>query len=143
MNKIISIALLAAGIVLIVIGANASNSVGSGFSRFFTGSPTDKTIWLLIGGIGRGRGDRRRSACSAAVAPTSPSDSFNPQPQSQPIPPMLGYAITFFLIALIAGILGFGGIAGTAASIAQVLFLVIFLVLFILSLFRGRGSNVN
>jgi hypothetical protein len=51
MNKIISLALLAGGIVLIVVGMNASNSVGSGFSRFFTGSPTDKTIWLLIGGI--------------------------------------------------------------------------------------------
>jgi hypothetical protein len=51
MNKIISLGLLAAGIVLIVIGMNASNSVGSGFSRFFTGSPTDKTIWLLIGGV--------------------------------------------------------------------------------------------
>jgi hypothetical protein len=51
MNKIVSLALLAGGIVLIVIGMNASNSVGSGFSRFFTGSPTDKTVWLLIGGI--------------------------------------------------------------------------------------------
>ena len=51
MNKIVSLALLVAGIVLIVYGLNASNSVGSGFSRFFTGSPTDKTIWLLIGGI--------------------------------------------------------------------------------------------
>ena len=51
MNKIISIALLAGGIVLIVIGINATNSIGSDFSRFFTGSPTDKSIWLLIGGI--------------------------------------------------------------------------------------------
>jgi len=51
MNKIISLALLAAGIVLIVIGMNASNSVGSSFSRIFTGSPTDKTVWLLIGGV--------------------------------------------------------------------------------------------
>ena len=51
MNKILSIALLAGGIALIVYGINASNSLGSDFSRFFTGSPTDKTIWLLIGGI--------------------------------------------------------------------------------------------
>jgi len=50
MNKIISIALLVGGIVLLVYGVNASDSVGSGFSRFFTGSPTDKTLWLLIGG---------------------------------------------------------------------------------------------
>jgi hypothetical protein len=49
-NKIISLALLVGGIILIIYGMNASNSVGSGFSRFFTGSPTDKTMWLLIGG---------------------------------------------------------------------------------------------
>ena len=52
---------------------------------------------------------------------------------------MLYYSITFLLIALIAGALGFGVIAGTAASIAKVLFL-IFLVLFIASLFRGRRT---
>lgn len=51
MNKILSLALLAGGVVLIVIGINASNSIGSDFSRMFTGSPTDKSIWLLLGGI--------------------------------------------------------------------------------------------
>jgi hypothetical protein len=51
MNKAISLALLAGGIVLIVYGMQASDSVGYGVSRFFTGSPTDKTMWLLIGGI--------------------------------------------------------------------------------------------
>ena len=51
MNKIISLALLAGGIVLIIYGISASDSIGSSFSRFFTGSPTDKTMWLLIGGI--------------------------------------------------------------------------------------------
>jgi uncharacterized membrane protein YtjA (UPF0391 family) len=50
---------------------------------------------------------------------------------------MLSYAITFLIIALIAGVLGFGVIAGTAAMIARVLFL-IFLVLFVVSLFTGR-----
>ena len=53
---------------------------------------------------------------------------------------MLNYAVIFFLVAILAGVLGFGVIAGTAASIAQVLF-VIFLVLFIASLFRGRKSG--
>ena len=51
MNKLISLALVAGGIVLIVIGINATNSFSSDFSRFFTGSPTDKAIWMLIGGI--------------------------------------------------------------------------------------------
>jgi hypothetical protein len=44
-------ALLAGGIVLIIYGINASNSVGSDISRLFSGTPTDKSIWLLIGGI--------------------------------------------------------------------------------------------
>jgi hypothetical protein len=51
MNKILSLALLVVGVVLIAYGINASESVGSDISRFFNGSPTDRTIWLLIGGI--------------------------------------------------------------------------------------------
>lgn len=51
MNKLVSIALLAGGILLIIYGVNASQSIGSGFSKLFTGSPTDESIWLLIGGI--------------------------------------------------------------------------------------------
>jgi hypothetical protein len=51
MNKILSLVLLVGGIVLIIYGVNASNSIGSDFSRLFTGSPTDKSIWLLVGGI--------------------------------------------------------------------------------------------
>jgi hypothetical protein len=51
MNKIVSMAVLAGGIVLIVIGIHATNSFSSDASRFFTGSPTDKTMWLLVGGI--------------------------------------------------------------------------------------------
>ena len=66
MNRFISLILLAAGIILIVYGVNASNSIGSSFSRLFSGSPTDKTLWLLIGGVivaiigarGLFRGDR-------------------------------------------------------------------------------------
>jgi len=50
MNKIISLALLAGGIVLILVGINATDSLSSDVSRFFTGSPTDKAIWMLIGG---------------------------------------------------------------------------------------------
>ena len=51
MNKLVSLALLVGGIVLIVLGINATNSFNSDVSRFFTGSPTDKAIWMLIGGI--------------------------------------------------------------------------------------------
>lgn len=51
MNRPVSLALLIGGIVLIIYGVSASDSIGSGFSRLFTGAPTDKTIWLLLGGI--------------------------------------------------------------------------------------------
>ena len=51
MNKAISLALLIGGIILIIYGVSASDSLGSEFSRIFTGAPTDKTIWLLVGGI--------------------------------------------------------------------------------------------
>jgi len=51
MNRIISLGLLIAGIVLVIYGLAAQDSIGSSFSRFFTGSPTDKTMWLLVGGI--------------------------------------------------------------------------------------------
>jgi uncharacterized membrane protein HdeD (DUF308 family) len=52
MNKGIGIALLVVGIVLVVYGINASDSASSGISRIFTGAPTNKTLWLLLGGIG-------------------------------------------------------------------------------------------
>ena len=52
MNKAIGIALLVVGIVLIIYGYNASDSASSGISRFFTGAPTNKALWLLVGGIG-------------------------------------------------------------------------------------------
>lgn len=46
---------------------------------------------------------------------------------------MLGWAIAFLVIALVAAALGFGGIAGAATGIAKILFFV-FIVLFLLGL---------
>ena len=51
MNKLTLAVILAAGIVLVIYGVAASESFSSDVSRFFTGSPTDKAIWMLIGGI--------------------------------------------------------------------------------------------
>jgi hypothetical protein len=51
MNKALSVALIAVGAVLLIYGFNASESIGSELSEMFTGAPTDKTVWLLIGGI--------------------------------------------------------------------------------------------
>jgi uncharacterized membrane protein HdeD (DUF308 family) len=50
MNKGIGIALLVVGIALVIYGFNASDSVSSDVSRTFTGAPTNKTMWLLLGG---------------------------------------------------------------------------------------------
>ena len=56
---------------------------------------------------------------------------------------MLRWALGFFIIALIAGVLGFTGIAIAAAGMARILFF-IFLILFLISvmghLFRGRDA---
>jgi hypothetical protein len=48
MNKLVSLAILAGGVILVVYGVAASKSFSSDVSNFFTGSPTDKTIWLLL-----------------------------------------------------------------------------------------------
>ena len=50
MNKGIGIALLVGGVILLLFGINASESISSDLSRFFTGSPTDKAVWMVTGG---------------------------------------------------------------------------------------------
>lgn len=50
---------------------------------------------------------------------------------------MLGWAIMFLIIALVAGVFGFFGIVSTAVGIAKVLFFV-FLIMFVVSLIFGR-----
>jgi hypothetical protein len=50
MNKNMAVALLVGGVVLLVFGVSAYHSASSDVSRFFTGAPTDKALWLLIGG---------------------------------------------------------------------------------------------
>jgi uncharacterized membrane protein YtjA (UPF0391 family) len=53
---------------------------------------------------------------------------------------MLRWAIVFAVLALVAGVLGFGGLSGDFAYIAKIL-LFVFLVLFIVSLIFGRTSG--
>ena len=50
---------------------------------------------------------------------------------------MLNWAISFFVIAIIAAVLGFTNIAGSAIGIAKILFFV-FLILAAISMFFGR-----
>ena len=54
---------------------------------------------------------------------------------------MLSWVVTFLVIALIAGILGFGGIAGASIEIAKAIFviaLILFIVSAIVGVARGR-----
>jgi uncharacterized membrane protein YtjA (UPF0391 family) len=54
---------------------------------------------------------------------------------------MLSWVVTFLIIALIAGILGFGGLAGASIEIAKIIFfiaVVLFLVSAVVGLARGR-----
>jgi uncharacterized membrane protein YidH (DUF202 family) len=51
MNRSIGIVLLIGGVAAMVLGICATNSFSSDVSRFYTGSPTDKAIWLLLAGI--------------------------------------------------------------------------------------------
>jgi hypothetical protein len=51
MTKLLSLLLLTGGCILAIYGFNESRSLGSEFTRLFTGSPTDRSLWLLIGGI--------------------------------------------------------------------------------------------
>jgi uncharacterized membrane protein YtjA (UPF0391 family) len=73
----------------------------------------------------------------------SERDPFGPR-QQQPNRGrvMLSWVLTFLVVALIAGILGFGGIAGASIEIAKAIFfiaIILFLVSAVIGLVRGRG----
>ena len=58
---------------------------------------------------------------------------------------MLGWALTFLVIALIAAVLGFGGIASFAVEIAKIIFfvaIILFVISALLALIRGRSPTV-
>jgi uncharacterized membrane protein YtjA (UPF0391 family) len=58
---------------------------------------------------------------------------------------MLGWALTFLIVALIAAVLGFGGIAGFSVEIAKIIFfvaIILFVISAIFGLMRGRSPTV-
>ena len=58
---------------------------------------------------------------------------------------MLGWALTFLIVALIAAVLGFGGIAGFAVETAKIIYIVeiiLFVISAIFGLMRGRSPTV-
>jgi uncharacterized membrane protein YtjA (UPF0391 family) len=59
---------------------------------------------------------------------------------------MLGWALTFLIVALIAAVLGFGGIAGFAVEIAKIIFFVailLFAISAVVALAQGRSPTVS
>jgi capsule polysaccharide export protein KpsE/RkpR len=51
MRNGINIVLVIVGLVLLFYGLQASESFASSVSEFFSGTPTDHSMWLMIGGI--------------------------------------------------------------------------------------------
>jgi hypothetical protein len=51
MRNPLGLVLVLVGIVLLILGVAASESIGSSFSKLFTGEPSDRSIWLMIGGV--------------------------------------------------------------------------------------------
>jgi hypothetical protein len=66
LNRSLFLVCLIIGVVALTLGVIASDSIGSDLSRMFTGWPTDRAVWLLLGGgittvgglIGLARGSR-------------------------------------------------------------------------------------
>ncbi len=50
MSNAVGLAIFALGIVLLISGFSASQSISAEFSRFFSGHLADKTLWMLAGG---------------------------------------------------------------------------------------------
>jgi uncharacterized membrane protein YtjA (UPF0391 family) len=58
---------------------------------------------------------------------------------------MIGWAVTFLIVALVAAIFGFGGIAGAAVDIAKLIFfvaIVLFAISAVIGLMRGRSPTL-
>jgi hypothetical protein len=51
MNKPVSIAILIIGVILLIYGISAGDSIASNVKESVTGTPTDKSLWLIIGGV--------------------------------------------------------------------------------------------
>src|SRR5207237_9690862 len=104
----------------------------------------EKKPWIVSGNqqphIGRAAGPkeiRQRMPSWRRVGRSEPTT----RPKGLEEGRMRYYALVFFIIAVIAGLLGFGVIASAAAGIAKILFFV-FLVLFIVTLI-GHSSRVR
>jgi uncharacterized membrane protein YtjA (UPF0391 family) len=118
------------------------------FYRLIAGRPAGP---ILAAGKGFGSGrepkfpplqDRNQdSRAGLFPQPTALGEHRLRPTRKQEVLDMLGWVVTFLIIALIAGILGFGGIAGASIEIAKIIFfiaVVLFLVSAVIGVSRGR-----
>jgi uncharacterized membrane protein YtjA (UPF0391 family) len=78
----------------------------------------------------------------ARVVPVSIGTAADPNSE---VTTMIGWAITFLIVALVAAIFGFGGIAGAAVDIAKLIFfvaIVLFAISAVIGLLRGRSPTL-
>jgi uncharacterized membrane protein YtjA (UPF0391 family) len=110
----------------------------SGSVDFAAFVPFDRGILIAFSVGNRAELLFRRRNCPGSFAPY-PRDRPNQAEERV----MLGWVVTFLIVALIAGLLGFGGIAGASVEIAKIIFfiaVVLFLVSAVVGLARGRSQ---
>ena len=91
--------------------------------------------WPRVGGVLQKPGALAYNPATTGARELLPSRRSNSEALHGEITEMLHYAVVFFIIAIIAAVLGFGGIAAGAAGIAKVLFFV-FLILALITFLR-------
>jgi len=50
MYRMIAVALMAVGVLLLAMGITSSESFTSEVSTYYSGRPTDRSVWLMLGG---------------------------------------------------------------------------------------------
>jgi hypothetical protein len=50
-QRAVGMVLVVIGVILFIIGMNATHSVADRWSDFFTGHFTDNTVWYIVGGV--------------------------------------------------------------------------------------------
>jgi uncharacterized membrane protein YtjA (UPF0391 family) len=108
-----------------------------------------RSILAAARGLGSGcrlkflvsEGWNQESRAGLFLQPTALSSRLRPT-RKQEVLDMLGWVVTFLIVALIAGVLGFAGIAGASIEIAKIIFfiaVVLFLVSAVIGISRGRS----
>jgi uncharacterized membrane protein YtjA (UPF0391 family) len=121
MEKSMSFAFVAGGVLLLIFGASATHSLSADISRFLNGSLSGKAVWMMLAGLVLsviGLMDALRRAHRGWW-----DNLYSP--------------LAFLVIAVIAGLQGFSSNTSLTTSIAEVFF-VVSLVLFLVSLLQSK-----